>query len=163
MHKFLSLLLIASLFLAAFFVGGINGVWAQNSNVYSLHLQGFVWNHATLRALIITAENELWWSETYLNTAVRAIGQWNDAIAAFAANYTDFSYLSNVSIQPTISNTSEVGFDIYVNWTESAFSNTNDEIGLAQISADYRSTIINCTVNLAAQTHHGDSLSEADM
>jgi hypothetical protein len=101
MHKFLSLLLVASLFLTAFFVCG-SGVYAQSSDVYSLQIQGFVWNHADLRALVITADNESWWSSTYLDTAVRAIGQWNDAIAAFAANYSEFSYLSSVRIQTSI-------------------------------------------------------------
>ena len=163
MHKFLSFLSVASLFLAAFFVCSSSGVWAQSQDEYALQLQGFVWGHTTLRALVITADNESWWSSTNLNTAVRAIGQWNDAIAAFAANYSEFSYLSNVRIQTSISNTSESGFDIYVYWTQSSLSNTTDEIGVSQISTDYRNTIINCTVNLAAHTHHGDSLNEVDL
>jgi hypothetical protein len=162
MHKFLSFLLVASLILAAFFVCGSSRVWAQSNDAYSLQLQGFVWGHSTLRALIITADNESWWSNTDLNTATRAIGQWNDAIAAFAANYSEFSYLSNVRIQTSISNTSESGFDIYVDWTQFPLSNTTNEIGVSQISADYRNTIINCTVNLATHTHHGDSLNEVD-
>jgi hypothetical protein len=163
MHKFLSLLTVASLFLAAFFLCNSNGVWAQNQDEYALQLQGSVWDHTTLRALIITAENESWWSNTYLNTTVRAIGQWNNAIAAFAANYSEFSYLSNLRMQTSISNASESGFDIYVNWTQSPLSNTTDEVGVSQISADYRNTIINCSVNLAVQARHGDSLNEADL
>ncbi len=163
MHKFLSLLWVASLFLAAFFVYSSSEVWAQNQDVYTLHLQGFVWDHTNLRVLVITAYNESWWSNTNLNTAIRAIGQWNDAIAAFAANYTEFSYLSNVKIQTSISNTSESGFDIYVDWTEFPLSNTTDEIGVSQIFADYRRTIINCTVHLAAHAKHGDSLDEVDL
>ena len=119
MHRFLLFLLVSSLFLAAFFVCGSSGVQGQSSDVYSLQLQGFVWNHSALNVLVVTADNESWWSITYLNTAVRAIGQWNDAIAAFASNYSEFSYLSNVRIQTSISNDSEPGFDIYVNWTES--------------------------------------------
>jgi len=162
MHKFLSLLLVASLFLAAFLVCRSGGVWAQSHDEHALQLQGFVWNHPILRALIITADNESWWSNTDLNTATRAIGQWNDAIAAFAANYSEFSYLSNVRIQTSISNTSEPGFDVYVDWTQSPLSKTTDEIGVSQISADYRNTIINCTVNLATHTHHGESLAEVD-
>ena len=163
MHKFLSLLLVASLFLAAFFVCGCSGVWAQSHDEYALQLQGFVWDHSTLRALIIVADNESWWSKTDLNTATRAIGQWNDGIAAFAANYSEFSYLSNVSIQTSISNASEAGFDIYIDWTQFPLSNATDEIGVSQILADYRNTIINCTVNLATHTHHGDPLNEVDM
>ncbi len=71
----------------------------------------------TLNALVVTADNESWWNPDYLSTSLRAIGQWNDAIAAFASNYSDFSYLSNLRIQPTISNISEPGFDIYITWT----------------------------------------------
>ena len=127
-----------------------------------LALQGFVWNHTTLKALVVAAYNESWWNPDDLNTAIRAIGQWNDAIAAFASNYSDFSYLSSLSIQPTVSNETQPGFDIYINWTQSPFSN-GDEVGLSQIFPDYESTIINCTVNLAAHTHHGDALNEGDM
>ncbi|MGE5574508.1 MAG: matrixin family metalloprotease [Ignavibacteria bacterium] len=161
--KFLAFLLIVGLFLAVFLGCSSGGAWAQSSDTYALQIQGFVWNHVNLRALVITAENESWWSDSYLDTAVRAIGQWNEALAAFAANYSEFSYLSNLNIKTSISNASEPGFDIYVDWTRSPSSNTTEEIGLSQISADYRNTIINCTVNLAAQSHHGDSLNEVDM
>ena len=163
MHKLFSFLLVASLFLAAFLVCGNNGVWAESQDKYSLQLQGLVWNHATLRALIITADNESWWTNTYLDSAVRAVGQWNDAIATFAENYSEFSYMSNVRIQTSISNVSISGFDIYVDWTKSPLSSSTDEIGVSQISADYRSTIINCTVSLAAHSNHGDPLNEGDM
>jgi hypothetical protein len=54
-------------------------------------------------------------------------------MAAFASNYSDFSYLSYLSIQPTISNKSEPGFDIYITWTELPLSNMSDEVGLSQI------------------------------
>ncbi|HEX7482097.1 MAG TPA: matrixin family metalloprotease, partial [Candidatus Bathyarchaeia archaeon] len=97
------------------------------------------------------------------NTALRAIGQWNEAIAIFASNYSDYSYLSSLRIEPTVSNTFQPGFDIYVSWHESPFSNTTDEVGLSQISADYQNIITNCTVNLAAHTRHGDTLNEGDM
>jgi len=163
MLKFFSFFLVASLLLAAFLVCGSSGVWAESHDKYSLQLQGFAWNHAKLHALIITADNESWWSNTYLDSAVRAVGQWNDAIAAFAANYSEFSYLSNVRIQTLISNVSEFGFDIYVNWTESPLSSSTDEIGVSQIFADYRSTIVNCTVSLSAHSNHGDPLNGGDM
>ena len=99
----------------------------------------------------------------FLNTSLRAIGQWNEAIATFAANYSNYSYLSSLRIQPTVSNTTQPGYDIYVNWHESPFSNTTDVVGLSQISANYQNTITNCTVNLAAHTLHGNTLNEGDM
>jgi predicted Zn-dependent protease len=162
MPRFLLFLWISSLFFATCFIS-FSGTLAQVEDKYSLQLQGFVWNHTTLNVLVVTSNNESWWSNVYLNTALRAIGQWNQAIVAFASNYSDFSYLSSLVILPTVSNTSETGFDIYVEWTTSPFSNSTDEIGLSQISTNYQSTINNCTVMLAAHTHHGDSLNEEDM
>ena len=160
MRTFLLFLWISSLLLAGCFAS-ISSVHGQSQDNYSIALQGFVWNHAPLNALVVTAENETWWNPSDLNSALRAIGQWNDAVVAFSSNYTDYSYLSSLRIQPTVSNQTEPGYDIYINWTESSFS-SSDEVGLSQISANYRSTIINCTVNLASHDQHGDSLSEGD-
>jgi len=162
MHRFLLFLWIASLVLAGSFVSG-NSVQGQSQNAYSLHLQGFVWSHSTLNALVVTADNESWWEPSFLNTSLRAIGQWNEAIATFASNYSDYSYLSSLKIQPTVSTTIQTGYDIYVSWNESPFSNTTDVVGLSQISANYQKTITNCTVKLAAHTHHGETLNEGDM
>jgi predicted Zn-dependent protease len=162
MRKILLFLWITGLVLAGCFVS-ISSVQGQSQDKYSLQLQGFVWNHSTLNALVVTADNESWWNPDFLNTSLRAIGQWNEAIATFAANYSDFSYLSNLRIQPTVSNSTQSGYDIYVSWHESPFSNTTDEVGLSQISANYQNIITNCTVNLAAHTRHGDTLNEGDM
>ena len=161
MRRILLILWIASLFLAGIFVSG-GSVQGQSQDKYSLHLQGFVWSHSKLNALVVTADNESWWDPAFLNTALRAIGKWNEAIATFAANYSDFSYLSSVRIQPTVSNSTQSGYDIYVSWHESPFSNTTDEVGLSQISANYQNIITNCTVKLAAHTRHGDTLNEGD-
>jgi len=150
------------LVLAGSFVSS-SSVQGQSQDKYSLQLQGFVWSHSTLNVLVVTADNESWWDPAFLNISLRAIGQWNEAIATFAANYSDFSYLSNLRIQPTVSTTTQPGYDIYVSWHESPFSNTTDEVGLSQISANYQNIITNCTVNLAAHTRHGDTLNEGDM
>ncbi len=162
MRRFLLFLWIASMLLAGCYVSD-SLVHGQSQDTYSLQLQGFVWNHPILNALIVPANNESWWDSTFLKTSLRAIGQWNDAIATFASNYSDYSYLSSLRIQPTISSTLQPGYDIYINWLESPFSNTTDEVGLSQISANYQNTIINCTVRLSAHTRHGDTLNEGDM
>jgi Matrixin len=161
MRRFLLFLLISSICLVASLFCN-NGVLAQNENHYSLQLQGFVWDHTTLNTLIVTAANESWWNNMYLNTAVRAIGQWNEALAAFSANYSDYSYLSNLKIQPTVSNITEPGFDIYIQWSTYPPSASADEIGLSQISANYENAITNCTITLSAHSQHGDSLNEVD-
>ncbi len=160
MHRFFAVFLVTILFSAAPFTGV---ALAQGTDHYSVELQGFVWNKTTLQALVITADNESWWNALYLNSTLRAIGQWNDALAAFGANYSDFAYLSEVKIEPTVSGQMQPGFDIYINWTQSPLSNTSNEVGLSQIYADTRSTITNCTVSLAAHTDHGDALDDWDM
>ena len=162
MSRFLLFLWIAGLVLVGCFVNG-SFVLGQSQENYSLQLQGFVWNRLTLNALVVTAENESWWDPAFLNTSLRAIGQWNEAIANFESNYSDYSYLSSLRIQPTVSNFTQPGYDIYVSWHESPFSNTTDVVGLSQISANYQKTITNCTINLAAHTLHGDTLNEGDM
>jgi predicted Zn-dependent protease len=162
MRRILLFLWITSLVLAGCFFS-ISSVQGQSQDKYSLQIQGFVWSRSTLNALVIPADNESWWNPDFLNPSLRAIGQWNEAIAAFAANYSDFSYLSNLKIQPTVSNSTQSGYDIYVNWHESSYSNTTDEVGLSQIFANYQNIITNCTVNLAAHTRHGDTLNEGDM
>jgi len=162
MRRVLFILWIASLVLAGCFVSG-GSVKGQSQDKYSLQLQGFVWSRSTLNALVVTADNESWWEPAFLNTALRAIGQWNEAIATFVSNYSDYSYLSSLRIEPTVSSIFQPGFDIYVNWHEAPFSNTTDEVGLSQISADYQNIITNCSVNLAVHTRHGDTLNEGDM
>ena len=64
-------------------------------------------------------------------------------------------------MEPAVFNENEPGFDIYVNWTESPLSNTTDEVGLTS-TTDLANAIINCTINLAAHTSHGDALSDGD-
>jgi hypothetical protein len=163
MRKFLLFLFMLCMLLAASFACS-SGVQGQKSSQNSLALQGFVWNHTTLKVLVLPAENESWWSSTDLNTALRAVGQWNDAISAFSSNYSDYTYLSNLKLQLTVSNTVQPGFDIYIDWTEFSLSNTTDEIGLSQFTTNYDRTLITkCVINLATHTHHGTSLNEADM
>jgi predicted Zn-dependent protease len=162
MRRISLFLWIASLIIIGCFVS-TSFVQGQSQDNYSLKLQGFVWSRSTLNALVVTADNESWWNPVFLNTSLRAIGQWNEAIATFASNYSNYSYLSSLRIQPTVSNSTQPGYDIYVSWHESPFSNTTDVVGLSQISTNYQKIIANCTVNLAAHTLHGDTLNEGDL
>ena len=161
MRRFLLFLLISSLFLAACLSS--NRVQGQSSDIYSLQLQGFVWDHSSLNVLIVTADNESWWDPNYLNITLRAIGQWNEAIAGFASNNSDFSYLSSLRMKSTVTNESQKGFDMYLNWTDSALSNYTDVAGLSQVTPTFRGTIENCTATLAVRTNHGELLNEVDM
>ncbi|MCW3995890.1 MAG: matrixin family metalloprotease [Candidatus Bathyarchaeota archaeon] len=135
---------------------------AQNQDVYSLDLQGFVWPRSTLYVLVVMPLNASWWDLVYLNTTLRAIGQWNDAVSFFAANYSNYSYLSAVKLETTVSEDVRSGFNIYVNWTDSALSGTADEVGLSRITTGEGNSIVNCTITLAVKTNHGSSLGETD-
>lgn len=158
---FLLFLLFSSLFLTAgsFATGQVQG---QNQNAYSLQIQGLAWNQTPLNILLVTPNNESWWTPVYINSTLRAIGQWNDAIRYFASNYTSYAYLSFLKIEPTVLNETKPGFNIYLNWTQSTLQNTADEIGLASLSSE-NNAIIKCAINLATHTSHGDALVDGDM
>lgn len=154
-------LLVSSLFLP-YTVLNDNQVRAQTEDTYTLQLQGFAWNRITLRTLILTPFNESWWDPVYLDCVLRAIGQWNDALRAFASNYSDFAYLSSLNIQSSVSNETLLGFDIYVNWTEVSMADSEDQVGLSKLFIESGGGIINSTITLSASTTHGVAISEGD-
>ena len=162
MRRFLLVFLLFSSLLLPYGFFNNNQVTGQSEDNYTLQLQGFAWNRTTLDVLVVTPSNESWWNPVYLNCMLRAIGQWNDAITAFTSNYSDFSYLSSLSIRSTVSNETQQGFDIYVNWTQNPLSDTEDQVGLSKATVDRGGAIINSTINLAASTNHGVAVSEAD-
>ena len=135
---------------------------SPNQNVYALEIQGLAWNKSTLKILLTTPNNESWWNPIYVNSTLRAIGQWNDAISYFAAHNADYAYLSNLKLEPTVLNYTESGFDIYLNWTQSNLAGSVDEVGLATLTSE-SNAIIGCTINLATHTHHGEPLIDGDM
>ena len=159
--KFSAIMLAFILCLAACFSGDV--AVGQGGDTYSLQLQGYVWNHSTLSALVVTTENESWWNPSYVNDTLRAVGQWNNALEAYAGNYTDYAYLANLKINPRVSSEIRPGYDLYISWVESSISNMSDEVGLAQTFIRGDNTIINCTITLAAKTNHGVALSATDM
>jgi hypothetical protein len=163
MRRFFVFLWVASLFFAHCFVAGAGCQTQSPKNEYSIALQGFVWDHTALNALVVLSDNESWWNPSYVEICLRAVGQWNDAIKAFASNSSEFSYISNLRIQTTVSNVSLPGFDIYITWTQTPLSNTTDEIGLSQLIPNGQSVIINSTISLATHAFHGQPLDNVDL
>ncbi|HLN46543.1 MAG TPA: matrixin family metalloprotease [Candidatus Sulfotelmatobacter sp.] len=126
-------------------------------------LQGITWDRSTIRVLIITPDNTVtWWTSSYLNATLRAIGQWNNAIHDFGVNYSDFNYLSRIMLIPTAASTLKSGFDMYINWTKTSMTNTT-EIGISRSVYKLPSTIINNTIILSSEDSRGYILSEVDM
>ncbi len=160
MRLFLLFLLISTLFLTSSSFA-VNQVQVQNQTVNSLEIQGLAWNRSILNILLVTPNNESWWNPMYVNSTLRAIGQWNDALGFFASNYTKYSYLSNIKFEPIVSNETKPGFNIYLNWTQSRLEKSVDAIGLTTITSE-NNAVINCSINLATHTDHGDALGDGD-
>ena len=157
---FLLFLLFSSLLLSAG-IFSVSQVQGQNQNVYHLALEGSTWDRTTLKILLVTPNNESWWNSAYLNSTLRAIGQWNDALQYFASNYTEYAYLSSIKLEVTISNQTQPGFDIYVNWAVFELGNTAD-IGGLTTTVEQNNVIINSTINLATHTSHGANFADED-
>jgi predicted Zn-dependent protease len=161
MRFFLAFLLFSTLFLTAGSFA-ISQAQSPNQNVYALEIQGLAWNKSTLKILLTTPNNASWWNPIYVNSTLRAVGQWNDAISYFAAHNADYAYLSNLKLQPTVLNYTQSGFDIYLNWTQSNLAGSVDEVGLSTLTSE-SNAIIGCTINLSTHTHHGEPLIDGDM
>ena len=160
--KFFRQFLIAILISALFSASLALPAQGQTTDHYLINIRGSAWDHSVLNALIVTPDNESWWNPLFLNSTLRAIGQWNDAISDFALNYSDYSYLSSVKIRPVISNVSQSNFDIYINWEQFPLSNSSEIIGLAQTFENSRKTVVNSTLNLVTHTSHGDAINVGD-
>ena len=154
-----SLLLILFLTLGAFQMGPVR---AENQNNYILQIQGIAWNHSILNILLITPTNESGWNSVYLNSTLRAIGQWNEAVGFFSSNNVGYEYLSSLKLQATVSNQTLPGYDIYVNWSDYPPPSASSELGLTS-PLYQQNVIINCSIILSIHASHGQPLTDGDM
>lgn len=161
MRFFLVFLLFSTLFLTAGSFA-ISQAQSPNQNVFALEIQGLAWNKPTLKLLLTTPNNESWWNPIYINSTLRAVGQWNDAVSYFAAHNSDYAYLSDLKLNPTVLNYTQSGFDIYLNWTQSNLPGSSDEVGLSTITSE-SNAVVGCTISLSTHTHHGEPLIDGDM
>ena len=157
---FLIFLLLSSLLLTAgiFATGQVRG---QNQNIDELDMEDLAWSRSTIDILLVTPNNQSWWNPIYINSVLRAVGQWNEAIQYYSANNTQYAYLAALKLVPTVSNESLPGFNIYLNWTQSTIAGSSDDIGLTTLS-DEANVITHCNINLATHTSHGDALADGD-
>lgn len=128
---------------------------------YSIQVSGHTWNHSTLTISIIPQENETWWEPLYLNAVLHGIAQWKDAIEKFSLDYSNFSYLSDVQLVPTISSQVVPGFDVYVEWN--CVCDREDLIGQSQATIQSSCIIIKNMVSLTAKAPSGHVMNEVDM
>ncbi|HUK84421.1 MAG TPA: matrixin family metalloprotease [Candidatus Acidoferrum sp.] len=161
MKKFLLLILLLSSVFSTSFNFALSQAQGQSQNVDELQIEGLAWHTSTINILLVTPNNVSWWNPMYINSTLRAIGQWNEAIQEFASNNTQYSFLTSLKLESTVSNVSEPGFNIYLNWTQSPLAGSVDAIGLTTLSSD-DNLITNCSINLATHTSHGDALADGD-
>jgi hypothetical protein len=140
----------------------IVSVKAQTQQEYVLQLEGPTWDHSVLTILVVPQYDQSWWNTGYLNSTLRAISQWNDAIPHFAANQSGFSYLSQLRMAPEVSNTTIGGFDVYISWIKQ-FGNQTCDAGLTQTTYTSTNVVVNSTINFSALDCLGNVLNEVDM
>jgi predicted Zn-dependent protease len=134
---------------------------AQTQQEYVLALGDRTWDHSIITVLVSPPSNESWWNPAYLNGSLHAIDEWNEAISYFASNYSDFAYLSRLSMTPQVSNSMNVGFDVYISWIE-RFGNATCEAGLTTTWYTPSNKIINSTISMSAYDCFGNVLDETD-
>ncbi len=156
LKKIIPILMILTLCLTI-----IQSVGAQTEQSYELDILGPTWDHSTISVLIIPSFNESWWNAAYLNSSLHAINQWNEAISYFAANYTDYAYISHLRIESTVSNLTHSGFDVTISWVEQ-LGNDTYETGLTRTTYANLTIISNSTITLAAHDYQNNVLGEAD-
>lgn len=157
-RKSLAILLILSLSFTPLAIAE-----TQTKTEYVLALEGPTWKDSIINVLITPPSNESWWNPAYLNATLHAISEWNDAIAYFAANHTDFAYLSQLRMAPQVSNSStNAEFESYVSWTDEFESNVTCEAGLSKTTYDLTGVITNNSITIAAHDCYGNVLNEAD-
>ena len=135
---------------------------AQTGQEYVLALGGRTWDHSDIKVLVIPSSEESWWTPSYLNASLHAIDQWNEAISFFASNHSDFAYLSRFSMAPQVSNSTSMGFDAYISWTE-RFGNVTCEAGLTTTWYTSSKKITNSSLTISTYDCRGNVLSEADV
>ena len=133
----------------------------QAQTEYIIEIRGYTWNQLAITVSILPQENQTWWKPVYLDAALQGISQWNDAIDEFAANNTDFSYLSQVHLVPIISYENVSGFDVYMGWIPECESEAT--IGQSRITAKSPCIATNGTVCFAAKAPSGHVMTETDM
>jgi predicted Zn-dependent protease len=137
-------------------------VQAESQSLYVLALLGPTWGHSSISVLVVPQPNATWWNPTYVNSTLRAISQWNEAISFFAQNYSDFAYLSELNITPKVSNSTSQSFDVQISWIKQ-FENETCNAGETRTTHATSNTVKKSDVQLAAYDCRGTILSEVDM
>ena len=151
---------IASILCIAILVCVVGASSAQTD--YLIEVQEYTWDHFTLRILLVSQEEESWWDPKFINITTKAVGVWNDAFSDFASKYSNFDYVSNLRLLPSVSSTSSPGFDVYISWVEGPATEDSDHVGLTRTYPDRRGIFVLSNISLSTQNRYA-SLSDLDL
>ncbi len=129
-------------------------VQAQTQDTIIIEVGGYVWSKTTLNVLIVTSENESWWSPSYVNATLRAVDEWKNAITILTNNYSQFNYLAAVNLQVQVSNQTLQSFDIIVNYSQHVDISGQDAIGVTTTIPYENGTIQQCIISLGTQSQY---------
>lgn len=126
---------------------------AQTNN--SIEVADVTYDHTSISVLLVSSENESWWNPGLVDLTLEAIAMWNQAFAAFAEQYPDLGYVSNIHLEPIVASEVTEGFDVYINWSETLEGNNFEStMGFAQLFRRL-GVIAWCNVSLAVKDRFG--------
>ena len=132
----------------------------QAETEYVIALVGPTWKDSIIHVFIDPSTSESWWNPAFLNATLHGISQWNEAISYFAANHSDFAYLSRLRIEPQVYNSPNADLECVMSWVRQ-FGNVTCEAGLTRTTS-FSGIIINSSLTVSAYDCLGNVLSEAD-
>jgi len=128
---------------------------------HTIKTRGQTWSDVLIWVCIVPQENQSWWKPEYLNSALNGVDMWNHAIQEFSLKYTEFRYLSKVSLEPAVTSEPVAGFDIYMEWVSDC--ELEETIGQTKLLVNGSCTIVNSTVCLTAKAPSGHVMTGTDI
>ncbi len=142
--KLLVVFAIVLLFAPVFLVAAQTGQDTAN-----LEISSTTWNKSTLKILIVESPNEGWWNPEFVNATIDAIDNWKVAIAFFSDKYPDYAYLSGLNFNFDVSEQTQPGYDVYVDFAQTIPQQDQLVLGLTTTYPTAANNIDHCTIALA--------------
>lgn len=133
----------------------------QQKQDYTIEINGNTWEKSIINIGILPQEDQSWWKTFFINATLRSINQWNDAIQFFSSYKTQFSFLSNIQLKPTIIHENVSTIDIYINFIP--ICNYESNIGKSQSTLKSPCTITKNVITVAAKAPSGHIMNQVDI
>ncbi|MCW3999619.1 MAG: matrixin family metalloprotease [Candidatus Bathyarchaeota archaeon] len=115
----------------------------------NLDISTIRWNKSALDIQIIEASNESWWQPEFLNATTNTLANWKSAIDFFTEKYPDYSYLSSLTFDFTVSQQATDGYDVYFIFAQTIPHENNLVLGRTTTYPTSSNNIDHCVITLA--------------